>query len=273
VVIRRRRPIPTPNQISLRDMTIIPNRTLTHAVVLLLFLGLLGGCAAGENEQSARVEPSSDNLEFVSLFDGESLAGWRINEGTTFVDSSERWFVENSVIRGRYLNYFDIRDNGDNQEDDAHLTRPVNTWLVSEKEYSDFILRFKFRIDAGNSGFTYRSIIGSEALDSPEVDLDTGETTGQLYDTRTINGDYVNKDYLTTVDPEALADAYLVDAFNQMELHVRGLNVKAILNGVLLSDFDHDPATPAGRSSGFIAMELHGSTIANFKDIEIHEFE
>ena len=215
-------------------------------------------------------EPGTSKMDdpvFVNLFDGESLDGWRINEGTTFIDSSERWSVENGVIRGRFLNYFEY------EVDDQKAARPVNTWLVSEKTYSDFILRFKFRIDAGNSGFTYRSIIGAEALDSPEVDLDTGETTGQIYDTRTINGDYVNKDYLTTVDPELLASAYRIDEFNQMEVRLQGTNVKVILNGVQLTDYDHEPDTPAGRREGFIAMELHGATIANFKDIEIYEYD
>jgi hypothetical protein len=206
---------------------------------------------------------SPPHRDFVSLFDGETLTGWRVNEGVEFVDHTDRWTVEGGVIRGRFLNHFDTGD--------AHQDRPVNTWLVSEKTYSDFVLQFKFRIDAGNSGFTYRSIIGSEALDSPEVDLDPGETTGQIYDTRTIDGGYVNTDYLTTVDPELLASTYLKDAYNQMEVWLRETNIKVYLNGVLLTDYDHDPTTEAGRPEGFIAMELHGSTIANFKDIRIHE--
>ncbi len=218
------------------------------------------------SEPTTEGPPEGDPV-FVSLFDGESLDGWRINEGTSYIESSERWTVENGVIRGRFLNYFEYEPDG------KGVQRPVNTWLVSDKTYSDFILRFKFRIDAGNSGFTYRSIIGAEALDSPEVDLDTGETTGQIYDTRTIDGDYVNKDYLTMVDPALLASAYKIDEFNQIEVRLRGSNVNVILNGVQLTDYDHEPDTPAGRAEGFIAMELHGATIANFKDIEIHEYE
>ncbi len=235
------------------------NFALTLSSALLL---VNAACSDSEPRTSKMEDPV-----FVSLFDGESLDGWRINEGTSFIDSSERWSVENGVIRGRFLNYFEY------ETDDQGAARPVNTWLVSDKTYSDFILRFKFRIDAGNSGFTYRSIIGVEALDSPEVDLDTGETTGQIYDTRTIDGDYVNKDYLTTVDPLLLASSYKIDEFNQVEVRLQGTNVKVILNGVQLTDYDHEPDTPAGRAEGFIAMELHGATIANFKDIEIYEYE
>ncbi|MFT4604155.1 MAG: hypothetical protein ACI9W4_000883 [Rhodothermales bacterium] len=236
---------------------------MKNPIPALLVISLIAGfsCGVPEGGDSAHDE----SLEFISLFDGETLAGWRVNEGTAFVDYADRWTVEGGVIRGRFLNHFDA--------DSTFEYRPVNTWLVSEKTYSDFILRFSFRIDVGNSGFTYRSIIGSEALDSPEVDLDPGETTGQIYDTRTINGDYVNKDYLTTIDPELLAGAYLVDAYNQMEVWLRGPNVKAYLNGVLVTDYNHDTTTPAGRAEGYIAMELHGSTIASFKDISIRELD
>jgi len=232
---------------------------------LILIPGLL--LLAGACSEPAPENPSLDDLGFVSLFDGESFDGWRMNEGTSFIESSERWSIENGVIRGRFLNYFEY------EPEDEEAPRPVNTWLVSDKTYSDFILRFKFRIDAGNSGFTYRSIIGSEALDSPEVDLDTGETTEQIYDTRTINGGYVNKDYLTTVDPQLLGSAYRIDEFNQMEVRLRGTNVKVILNGVQLTDYDHEPDAPAGRAEGFITMELHGATLANFKDVEIYEYD
>ncbi|MFT5142579.1 MAG: hypothetical protein ACI80V_003792 [Rhodothermales bacterium] len=242
-------------------------RTVFSSLSLITSLLLITACADAMQGGAADQSSNQDAPAFESLFDGETLAGWRVNEGTGFIESSDRWTVEGGVIRGRFLNYFDAREKDENTD------RPVNTWLVSDRTYSDFILRFNFRIDAGNSGFTYRSIIGAEALDSPEVDLDTGETTGQIYDTRTINGGYVNTDYLTTVDPDLLASAYIPDAFNQMELRVLGPNVKTILNGALLSDYDHDPDTPAGRPEGFIAMELHGSTIANFKDIEIHEYK
>ena len=47
-------------------------------------------------------EPGTSKMNdpvFVNLFDGESLDGWRINEGTTFIDGSERWSVENRVRR------------------------------------------------------------------------------------------------------------------------------------------------------------------------------
>lgn len=228
----------------------------------LLIVALLGGGTGCADTPPDVTTPNED--AFVSLFDGETLAGWRVNEGTTYLAASERWTVERGAIRGRFLNHFEVPEGTD---------RPVNTWLVSEYVYSDFDLRFSFRIDAGNSGFTYRSIIGAEALDSPEVDLDTGETTGQIYDTRTIGGDYVNKDYLTTVDAALLAQPYRHDEWNQMRLLLSGPNVKVWLNDVLLTDYDHDPSTPAGRPEGHIAMELHGSTIANFKDIRIRELE
>ena len=232
--------------------------TLLVIVVSCLGIGgLLAGCAT-----SAGPGLADDGRTFTSLFDGETLNGWNAYEGTSIVENSTRWSVENGVIKGTKI--------VDPKTDERCGNVCDNTWLVSDRQYSDFVLRFKFRILNGNSGFTYRSIIGAEALNSPEVDLaKDGDTTGQIYVTTTINNDYLHKDYLTTVDPDQLKSAFKLEGFNQMEVQLKGKNVKVYLNGTQITDFNHDAASDAGRTRGFIAMELHQLTAAEFKDIEI----
>lgn len=222
---------------------------------------LLAGCA-----NSTRTELATDDRTFTRLFDGKTLNGWHVYERTSIVENSTRWSVEKGVIKGSMV--------VDPKNDERCGNVCDNTWLVSERQYSDFILRFKFRILNGNSGFTYRSTIGAEALSSAEVDLAKGgDTTGQIYVTTTVNNDYLHKNYLTAVDPDVLNSVFDLEGFNQMEVHLKGMNVKVYLNGTQLTDYDHDPTSDSGRPRGFIAMELHQLTEAEFKDIEILELQ
>ncbi len=225
----------------------------------ILVLCLLTGCT--DHEGAAL---TTDGRVFTSLFDGMTLDGWNVYETTSIVEDSPRWRVVDGVIVGSKVD--------DPKPDERCGNVCGNTWLVSENQYDDFVLRFKFRILNGNSGFTYRSVIGAEALNSPEVDLaKDGDTTGQIYVTTTINNDYLHKDYLTTVDPDVLSAAFKLEGFNQMEVQLKGMNVKVYLNGTQLTDFNHNPSSDSGRKRGFIAMELHELTAAEFKDIEISE--
>ena len=67
--------------------------------------------------------------EFTSLFDGKTLKGWLASPG-------EKWEVKDGVLLGT-----------------SQKTDKRHGILFSEKEYSDFILRAKFRVLLGNSGF------------------------------------------------------------------------------------------------------------------------
>ena len=232
-------------------------RKVVNSSIVIFYLAL---CFIATSCLSVSAEvQSSDSQKFTNLFDGKTLNGWDAYEGTSIVHNTKRWSVEDGVIMGK--------------PHESCGNTCINTWLVSNREYSDFILRFKYKIEAGNSGFTYRSIIGKEALDSPEVDFSADEkTTGQIYETRTINNTYVHTGYLTNVDTGLLDTLLFENKFNEMELRLKGSNIKVFLNGTLLTNYDHDVKTEAGRPKGFIAMELHQDTIISYKDIEILEW-
>src|SRR5690349_14467429 len=102
------------------------NPTVFFAAVVTLTMPLLSRAAFSE------VEPG-----FISLFDGESLKGW------TLVDKKGAGYgVSNGVI------YCALNGGGN---------------LLTEKEYSDFILRLDFKLDdGGNNGIGIRSPLVSD---------------------------------------------------------------------------------------------------------------
>ena len=114
-----------------------------------------------------------EEKEWVELFDGTSLRGWRALDSTPI----RGWAAEDGVLR-----YTPPKEGGGND-------------LYTEKEYSNFILELEWKIaPRGNSGVKYRmqwygkSYLGPEyqmldntrrAKDSP---LNKGNATGALYD-------------------------------------------------------------------------------------------
>ena len=102
----------------------------------------------------ARAEP-------VSLFDGSSLAGWS--------GKPELWSVKDGAIVGS--------------------THPdgirSNTFLVSDGEYENFVLRLKFKFTGGNSGIQFRSaLVGDPSefvIGGYQADLGDG-WHGSIYD-------------------------------------------------------------------------------------------
>lgn len=85
-------------------------------------------------ESPAQAQASKPPAGFVALFDGKTLKGWR---GDMTV-----WSVHDGAIQGG-----------------SKTPIPHNTFLVGEKSYGNFELRFKYRwlTPEGNSGMQFRS--------------------------------------------------------------------------------------------------------------------
>lgn len=103
----------------------------------------------------------TDELEvWQSLFDGKTLEGWH----TTYFDeeNSDKGFIQ--VNEGSIL--LDTTSDGKQKE----------SWLISDKEYGDFELRFKMQSYAdnrGNSGVQVRSRIdkNGSSMEGPQIDI------------------------------------------------------------------------------------------------------
>src|SRR5882672_4858491 len=126
---------------------------------------------------SIAVVAADDNSGFAPLFPEDGIPkGWLVRRWDDVSKPAEKaatWRVENGVLQG---------------------SEPRGTWLVSEKEYGDFILEFEWKLgERGNSGIALRApLFGDPAFDGMELQMvdpryygDTkvppAELTGSLY--------------------------------------------------------------------------------------------
>ena len=205
-------------------------------VVTALALGLAGDVVA-QNRPRPRVLGS----EWVSLFNGEDLSGWR-NVG------EERWEVIDGAIHGQGIT-------------DAY------GYLATEKSYRDFHLSLRFRCEAdGNSGVyihtsfegdTPRVVAGRQI----EIDRTLGRHTGGIY------GD--GKGWIAWPSPEYETVIRPYD-WNDMLIEVEGNHYVVHLNGIRVLDFTY-PSPVA--EEGVIALQLHsgGEGRMRFKDIFVRD--
>lgn len=188
---------------------------------------------------------------FISLFDGKSLEGWSLVQKAK---SGRGYIVENGML-------VCPKDGGGN--------------LLTEREFSDFIFRFDFRMEAGgNNGVGIRApLAGDIAYSGMEIqilDHDHEKYRGWLKPTQRHGAVY---DLIPPI-ADALKPA---GEWNSQEIHVQGRRVRVTLNGVLITDADldtvSDPAVlkkhpGAARTGGRIGFLGHG-TLVEFRNIRI----
>lgn len=121
-----------------------------------------------------------------------------------------------------------------------HGSEPRGTWLVSEKEYSDFILEFEWKLgERGNSGCALRSpLFGDPAFDGLEL---------QMVDKRYYPPDMkVTPEELTASLYKAVAPSQQVFKpmdWNKYQVTCKGPHVKVVLNGTTVLDVNLDEQT------------------------------
>jgi hypothetical protein len=155
------------------------------------------------------------NDDFVSLFDGETLNGWHIMNGSKF--TAEQGIIKLNGGRG---------------------------WLRSEKEYSDFILRLEFRflLPKQDGGVFLRSSLEGENWPSRNYEVQVENTRrmakvwGAEYD---LNADLVQ----FVLKP--------VNEWNKYEIYLSGSRLEVRLNGMLVTTSDD----VAELQNGYIGLQ------------------
>lgn len=221
---------------------------------------------------------AQDDDGFVPLFDGKTLSGWDGNE--------KFWRVEDGVLIGQTT---------------PDVTTKKNTFLIyKEKEFSDFDLRFSYKVDGGNSGIQYRSeLIGDWFVKGMQADFEDKihkgkdsfsgmyfEENGRMFMgqrgdaviVRTGKENPAKKPDVEIIgsvgDREELEKVIKRDDWNEYRIVARGPMSMHIINGRVMSiGIDEDKTNH--RSSGIIAWQLHAGPPLKIqmKDIRIKELK
>jgi hypothetical protein len=191
---------------------------------------------------AAKAPPPS---EWLSVFNGKDLTGWKNN-------GDEKWVVEQGTI---------LSESAANKYG----------YLTTEKAYRDFQLRLKFKGEAaGNSGvFFHARITGIDPEHGPdiegmqvEVDPNEGKHTGGLYESG--GRGWVK---MPTAEGER---ALKPGEWNELDVSVQGNHIVTELNGVKIVDYT-DPAPKF--TSGMIGLQIHtgGGVKMRWKEIFVQE--
>jgi hypothetical protein len=185
--------------------------------------------------------------EWESLFNGRDLTGW--------IGAVDGYAVEDGLL-------VCLRDRGGN--------------LYVDREFSDFVLSFSFRLEpGGNNGVGIRSVLGEDAayhgmeiqiLDDYAAkwsNLQPWQYHGSIYG----------------VVPAKRGALKPAGEWNQEEIRAEGSRIRVTVNGTVVVDADIReaglPRTVDGRehpglfnSSGYIGFLGHGDRV-EFRDIRI----
>lgn len=186
---------------------------------------------------------------FVLLFNGKDLSGW--------VGDTEGYVVEDGKII--------VLERGSGN-------------LYTEKEYSDFILRFEFRLTPGaNNGLGIRTPLEGDAA-YVGMELQILDNTADQYSNLQ---PYQYHGSIYGVVPAKRGYLHAVGSWNSEEVIVNGRRVTVILNDIVIVEADIDeastPETIDGRDhpglkrdKGHIGFLGHGSRV-EFRNIRIKE--
>ena len=166
---------------------------------------------------------------WISLFDGESLAGWRIHGG------AHQFSVDDGVITGKAI------------------AGEPNAFLVTEATYSDFILEADFLSDGSmNSGIIFRADYDPEyregRLFGYQADIDPSPRgwTGGLFE-EALRGWLVPLE-----DGDPCKTSFRRGEWNTLRIEAVGSDLRIFLNGVGCVRTSEDNLT-----NGVIGLQVH----------------
>ncbi|MDE0576852.1 MAG: DUF1080 domain-containing protein [Opitutales bacterium] len=185
----------------------------------------------------------AENNDFKTLFDGKTLNGWTPAPGG-------KWEVKDGAIVGT-----------------SPKTERRHGMLLTDKQFTDFVVKAKFRVHSGDSGFYFRAkrVKSAVSVNGFQVEVDTTQETGGLYETG-------GRAWVKKPSPETVKKrAYKSGEWTDLELSAIGRDVVVKINGIISSELKND----RGRIKGYFGLQLHGGQDMHveFKNIVIREVE
>jgi hypothetical protein len=135
--------------------------------------------------------------------------------------------------------------------------------LLSKKRFKDFVVKAKFRVIHGDSGFYFRvdRVKSGVSVHGFQVEVDETDETGGLYETG-------GRGWVHQPTAEvAKKRAYKKGEWTDLELTAKGADITVKINGVVSTKLTNDK----GRREGHIGLQLHGGQVMHveYKDIQL----
>ena len=179
------------------------------------------------------------DAKFKPLFNGNNLNGWEPTPGGN-------WEVKNGVIVGTSP-----------QSERRHGI------LLTKNRFKDFVVKAKFRVIHGDSGFYFRvdRVKSGVSVHGFQVEIDETDETGGLYETG--GRGWVHQPTSEVVKKRA----YIKGEWSDLELIAKGGNITVKINGVISTKLNNDKS----RKEGHIGLQLHGGQVMHveYKDIQL----
>ncbi len=184
------------------------------------------------------VNANSGSKKWLSLFDGKTLNGWKVLNGTA------EYKVENGEIVG------------------ISKTGSPNTFLATERNYSDFILEYEMKMESGlNSGVQIRSNSIKDykngRVHGYQVECDDSERrwSGGIYDE-------ARRGWLYSLEyNQSAKSAFKNGEWNKYRVEAIGNSIRTWINGQPVANLVDDLT-----AEGFIGLQVH--SIGNNKENE-----
>jgi hypothetical protein len=178
---------------------------MKHGVMLLVLFAGVVAQPAGAAEDG-----------FVVLFPENGVPkDWMVGEWNEVSKPvpGAAWTVENGILRSS--------------------TRRGN-WLMSAREYSDFILEFEIKLtQQGNSGVALRAPMkGDPAFDGMEL-----QVADYRYNTKAKDSELTGGIYRAIAPSKQV---YKPTEWNKFRIELKGVHLKVTLNGEVIQDVDLD---------------------------------
>ncbi|MDQ2718872.1 MAG: DUF1080 domain-containing protein [Bacteroidota bacterium] len=191
------------------------------------------------------VYSQENNRGWQSLFDGKTLSGWKKLAGTA------DYKVENGAIVG------------------TTVVNSGNTFLVTKKEFDDFVLEMDVKINdtTSNSGVQMRSHFNSSGHNGKglvfgyqfEIDPSSRKWSGGVYDEG-------RRDWLYPVSLHQEAqNAFKIGVYNHLKMECIGNEIKTWINDIpvayLVDTID---------KKGFIGLQVHAVTKSEYAGEKVY---
>ena len=204
-----------------------------------IFVSVMASVAFTYEFVSEKIYRIQDSDDWVSLFNGRDLSGWKIF-------GNEQWYVEDGEL---------ICESGPEKK---------YGYLATEKVYKDFELKLEFIQESnGNSGVFFRSSLEGIKISGWQVEVaPKGHDTGGIYES-------YGRGWLIRI-PEEKENILKEGVWNKMKIQVIGDQVTTWLNGEKMVELKDEKI---GKATGVIALQIHsgGGIKVRWKNLFIKE--